>query len=225
MSFDVLDEHEQGELVQKWLRENALSIAAGVGLGLALIFGWQQWKSHRAQHASEAAGQYQALTDAVEAKHDDEVDKIALSVRKDFPDSAYAVFAAMTQADIAAKKNDLAGAASALDWAQQHASDASLKSLASLRLAKVKLAQGDADAALKLVDAVPKDEYSAFAAEIRGDALAKQGHADAARTAYQDAITHLDPQSTNRGFLQMKLDDLAASSTPAPAPVTEKVGS
>jgi predicted negative regulator of RcsB-dependent stress response len=225
MSFDVLDEHEQGELVQKWLRENALSIATGVGLGLVLIFGWQQWKSHRAQRSAEAAGQYQALSDAVEAKHDDEVDKIAQTVRKDFPDSAYAVFAAMTQADLATKKNDLAGAVTALEWAQQQAGDVSLKSLASLRLAKVKLAQGDADAALKLIDALPKDDYAALAGEIRGDALAKQGHADAARTAYQDAISHLDPQATNRSFLQMKLDDLAAAAAPAPAPTTEKVGS
>jgi predicted negative regulator of RcsB-dependent stress response len=223
MSFDVLDEHEQGELVQKWLRENALSIAIGVALGLVLIFGWQQWKSHRAQHAAEAASQYQALSDAAEAKHDEEVGKIADLLRKDFPQTAYAVFAAMAQADAAARKNDLAGAASALDWAQQHATASSLKTLAVLRLARVKLAQGDAEAALKLVDGVPKDDYSALAGEIRGDALAKLGRADAARTAYQDALSHLDPQAANRSFVQMKLDDLAAA--PAGAPVQEKVGS
>ncbi|MEO7433061.1 MAG: tetratricopeptide repeat protein [Dokdonella sp.] len=225
MSFDVLDEHEQGELVQKWLRENALSIAAGVGLGLVLIFGWQQWKSHRTQNSAQAAAQYQALSDAVDAKRDDEVETIAQAVRKDFPDSAYAVFAAMTQADIAVKKNYLAGAATALEWAREHSPEASLKSLASLRLAKVKFAQGDVDASLKLVDAVPKDEYTAMAAEIRGDALARQGHSDAARTAYQEAISKLDPQATNRNFLQMKLDDLAASSTPAVVATTGKAGS
>jgi predicted negative regulator of RcsB-dependent stress response len=225
MSFDVLDEHEQGELVQKWLRENALSIAIGVALGLVLIFGWQQWKTHRAHHAAEAAAQYQALTDAVDAKHEDDVGKIADTLRKDFPESAYAVFAAMTQADAAARKNDLAGAASALEWAQQHAGATSLKSLATLRLARVKLAQGDADAAIKLADGVPKDDYAALAGELRGDALAKLGHADAARTAYQDALSHLDPQAPNRNFVQMKLDDLAAAPTPATAPAKETVGS
>lgn len=223
MSFDVLDEHEQGELVQKWLRENALSIAVGVGLGLVLIFGWQQWKAHRAQHSADAAAQYQALTDAVEAKHEDDVGKIADVLRKDFPESAYAVFAAMTQADAAARKNDLAGATAALDWAQQHAGAASLKSLATLRLARVKLAQGDADAALKLVDGVSKDDYAALAGELRGDALAKLGRPDAARAAYQDALSHLDAQAGNRNFVQMKLDDLAAA--PAAAPVQEKSGS
>ncbi|MEO5559978.1 MAG: tetratricopeptide repeat protein [Dokdonella sp.] len=223
MSFDVLDEHEQGELVQKWLRENALSIAVGIALGLVLIFGWQQWKSHRAKHTFEAAAQYQALSDAVEAKRDEDVSKVADVLRKDFPETAYAVFAAMAQADAAAKKNDLTGAASALEWAQQHAGAASLKSLASLRLARVKLAQGDADAALKLVDGLSKDDYAALAGEIRGDALAKLGRADAARTAYQDALSHLDPQATNRSLVQMKLDDVAAA--PAVAPVQEKVGS
>ena len=66
MSFDVLDEHEQGELVQKWLRENAVAIATGIALGLALIFGWQQWKVHRSTQDAAAAAQYQALADAVD---------------------------------------------------------------------------------------------------------------------------------------------------------------
>ncbi|GAA0707035.1 tetratricopeptide repeat protein [Dokdonella soli] len=231
MSFDVLDEHEQGELVQKWLRENALSIAIGVALGLVLIFGWQQWKAHRVRHSAEAAAQYQALADAADAKHDDGVAKVAETLRKDFPDTAYAVFAAMREADAATAKGDLAGAATALSWAQEHADVAGLKSLATLRLARVKLAQGDADGAIKLVDGVPKDDYAALAGELRGDALSKLGRTDDARNAYQDALSHLDAQAPNRGFVQMKLDDLASASTKigAPAaessPTTEKRGS
>lgn len=231
MAFDILDEHEQGELVQKWLRENALSIATGVVLGLLLIFGWQQWKVHRANHVAQAAAQYQALSDAVDAHHEDEAGRIADQLRKEFPESAYAVFAAMHQADAAVAKGDLAAAAAALEWATPHAGVSGLKSLVSLRLARVKLAQGDADGAIKLLDLLPKDDYAASAGEIRGDALAKLGHADAARTAYQDALSHLDAQAPSRAFVQMKLDDLAVAATtpaapPPPAtPAKENVGS
>ena len=217
MAFDVLDEHEQGELVQKWLRENALSIAIGVALGLVLIFGWQQWKTHRARHTAEAAAQYQALTDAIEAKHDDEAATVAQAVRKDFPDTAYAVLAAMHQADVATRKGDLAAAATALEWAQQHAGVSGLKSLVTLRLARVKLAQGDADGAVKLIDGVPKESFPALAGEIRGDAQVKLGRIDAARAAYQDVLEHLDAQAPNRNLVQMKLDDLAAAPTAPPA--------
>ncbi|HEY0230790.1 MAG TPA: tetratricopeptide repeat protein [Dokdonella sp.] len=225
MAFDVLDEHEQGELVRKWLRENAISIAVGVALGIVLIFGWQQWKSHRARHGAEAAAQYQTLSDAVEAKRDDDAGKVADALRKDYPDTAYAVFAAMYQADTAVKKGDLAAAATALDWAQQHAGVSGLKSLATVRLARIKLAQGEADAAIKLLDGVSKGDYSALAGEIRGDALAKLGRVDDARTAYQDALTHLDPQAPNRSFVQMKLDNLAAAAPKDSAPAKEKLGS
>jgi len=231
MSFDVLDEHEQGELVQKWLRENAMAIATGIALGLVLIFGWQQWKVHRAGQGAAAAAQYQALTDAVEAKKPDEALKVADSLRKEFPSSTYAVLAALQQADIAIGKNDLATAASALDWARQNAGLDSLKALVDLRSARVKLAQGDADAALKLIDALPKGDYAALAGELRGDALLKLGRTDEARTAYQEALSQVsDAAAQGRGVLQMKLDDLggpaaAASVAVPPAPSAEKPAS
>lgn len=226
MAFDVLDEHEQGELVRKWLRENAISIAIGVLLGIVLIFGWQQWKSHRARQSAEAAAQYQALSEAAEAKREEDVGKIADTLRKDYPKSAYAVFAAMHQADIASSKNDLATAAAALEWARQNAGVGALKSLVGLRLARIKLAQGDANAAIALIDGVGKDQYAGLAGELRGDALLKLGRTDEARNAYQDALTHLDPQAPNRSLVQMKLDDLAApTAASAAAPAKEKLGS
>ncbi|HJT98179.1 MAG TPA: tetratricopeptide repeat protein, partial [Rhodanobacteraceae bacterium] len=156
MAFDVLDEHEQGELVQKWLRENAMSIAIGIVLGLVLIFGWQQWKAHRARHAAEAAMQYQSFDDAMLAKRADDAKAIGDALRKDYSDTVYAVFAAMRNADLASEKGDLKTAADDLAWAGEHAGAPALKALADINLAKVKLAQGEADPALKLLDGLPK---------------------------------------------------------------------
>jgi len=222
MAFDVLDEHEQGELVQKWLRENAMSIAIGIALGLLLIFGWQQWKAHRARHAADASAQYQALVDAFDAKRNDDAKTLAEALRKDYPDTAYATFAAMRLADLANDKGDLKAAAENLEWAEQHAGAPALKQLAGINLAKVKLAQGDADGALKLVDGLPKSDYAALAGETRGDILAKLNRGDDARAAYQDALTHLDPQAPNRQFVQMKLDDLGGAPKPVSAPAAKE---
>lgn len=222
MAFDVLDEHEQGELVQKWLRENAMSIAIGIALGLLLIFGWQQWKAHRLRQTAEAASQYQALVDAIGAKRVDDANVIADALRKDFPDTAYATFAAMRAADLANEKGDLKAATTDLAWAQEHAGTPALKALAGINLAKVKLAEGEGDAALKLVDAVPKGDYASLVGELRGDILAKLNRADDARAAYQDALTHLDPQAPSRAFVQMKLDELGAAPI---APVGSKEAS
>lgn len=217
MAFDVLDEHEQGELVQKWLRENALAIIVGIVLGLVLIFGWQQWRKHHADQLAAAAAQYQALADAVAAKKTEDAEKIAASIRSDFADSTYAVLAALQQAEIAVGKNDLAGAATQLAWARDHAKTTSLQALIDLRSGRVKLAQGDAEGALKLADALPKDQYAVLGGELRGDALAKLGRADEARKAYEAVLAAGDTQMVDRNTLQMKLDDLGAT-----APVAEK---
>ena len=226
MSFDVLDEHEQGELVQKWLRENAAAIAAGIALGLVLIFGWRQWNSHQANQNEAAASRYQALAEAVEAKKPDDAAKVADTLRSDFPKSAYAVLAALQQAEMAVGKNDLAGAASALEWAREHAHDDSLAALIALRSARVKLAQGDADGALKLVEALPADSYASSAAELRGDAYLKLGRTDDARKAYAEALANpADMMMGQDSALKMKLDDLGGNAPAAAAvvvPATEK---
>lgn len=225
MAFEVLDEHEQGELVQKWLRENAMSIAIGIALGLLLIFGWQQWKVHRVRQAAEAATQYQALLDAVNAKRNDDATTIAEALRKQFPDTAYAAFASMRAAEVNTSKGDLKAAATDLEWAQQHAEVPALKALAAINLARIKLGQNEAEAALKLVDAIPKGDYAALAGELRGDILVKLARNDEARAAYQEALGKLEPQAPNRSFVQMKLDNLAATPVPAAAATKESSGS
>jgi predicted negative regulator of RcsB-dependent stress response len=203
-----------------------MSIAIGIALGLILIFGWQQWKAHRARHAADASVQYQALVDAFDAKRTDDAKTIAEALRKDYPDTAYATFAAMRLADMANDKGDLKVAADDLEWAGQHAGAPALKQLAGLNLAKVKLAQGDTEGALKLVDALPKSDYAALASEVRGDIFAKLNRGADARAAYQDALSHLDPQAPNRAFVQMKLDDLGAEPVAAaPAAKEEAKGS
>ncbi|MBZ0221605.1 MAG: tetratricopeptide repeat protein [Dokdonella sp.] len=220
MAFDVLDEHEQGELVQKWLRENAMAIAVGIGLGLALIFGWQQWQTHKATAAAAASAQFQALTEAVAAKKDEDAQKVAAAIRSEYPQSIYSVFAALQQADLAVQKGDLNGAAEQLAWAREHAKTSPLQWLIDLRSARIKLAQGDAAAALKLADGVGADNYVALAGELRGDALAKLGRNDEARKAYEAVLAATDTQGVDRNLLQMKLDNLGASAPAAQKPAT-----
>jgi len=210
MAFDVLDEHEQGELVRKWLRENAMAILVGIVAGLVLIFGWQQWKARSALKTVEAASRFQALLDAEAGGRSSDVEQIAASLREDYGKSIYAALAALHQAEAAIRANDPATALAALEWAGQNDGDEpALSSLIALRTARVKLAQGDADAALKLADGEAKNDYAALSAEIRGDALLKLGRADDARRAYEEAIADLDAQAPGRSIVQMKLDDLS----------------
>lgn len=211
MAFEVLDEHEQGELVRKWLRANATSIAVGIAIGLALIFGWQQWKARQTRTLGEAAMQYRAFADAAQAKRNDDAAKIAAALREDHSGSAYAVFASLGEAGQAVAGGDLVAAQAALTLAESNSKDATLKSLIALRSARVLLANGDAPGALARLDGVPKGDFAAIASELRGDVLVKLGRAADARSAYEEALKALEPQSPGRDLVEMKLADLPAA--------------
>ena len=208
MAFDVLDEHEQGELVQKWLRENVFSIIIGVALGLLLIFGWQQWNSHRGAHRLDASAQYDAFSSALDKKNNDAAKQIADKLQSDYSDTPYAVLAALRMADADQAKGDAAGAQAMLESAYQHAGVDALKTLSGLYLARSELAQNKAQDALKLLESLPALGYSSLRDELRGDALAALGRKDDARNAYTDALTNLDPNAPNRSFIEMKRNDL-----------------
>jgi len=211
MAFDVLDEHEQGELVQKWLRENAMSIIIGVALGLLLIFGWQQWRGHRESHRLDAAVQYDVFGTALDKKDVDGAKQIAAKLQSDFADTPYATLAALRLAEEAAGRGDHATAQSSLQNAYDHAGIDPLKTLAGLYLARAQIAQDKAKDALDFLDKLPQAGYVAMRQELRGDALAALGRKDEARTAYTDALTNLDPNAPNRAFVEMKRNDLGAS--------------
>ncbi len=211
MAFDAYDDYEQGERLQEWLRQNGLSIAVGIVLGLVLIFGYKQWRGHQAQHRAAAAAQFGAIKQAYAAGKDSAADALVTVMLKDYADSPYAVFAASARAANQVENDKLADARASLEWARDHADGehGAMKSLMSMRLARVELALGKAKQALAVLDAMPKGDYAAVAGELRGDVLVKLGRAADARKAYQAAMQAYGKDAPQYESVRMKFDNLA----------------
>ncbi|MCI1709763.1 MAG: tetratricopeptide repeat protein [Chiayiivirga sp.] len=219
MALELMDEHERGETVRAWLRQNGGSIVTGIAVGLALIFGWQWYQRSKVEHRVTAATQYQALTDAVEGKDVESVASLGDELAKNYADTPYAALAALQLAEVKFAAGDLAAAATALEQAGKLSQDPALTSLASVRLARVMLAQGQGEAALKLIEPMAKDSKSAYAgllSELRGDTLKSLGRDEEAKQAYQAALTALDSGAPNRRIVEMKLTDLGGSAAAQP---------
>jgi len=208
MAMEILDEHEQSERVRKWLHENGTAIIGGIALGLILIFGYQWGTRSKIEHRLTAATQYLSVDAAVEQKDRDGLDRIAGELADKYADTPYAAMALMQVAkeQVAAGQRDEATAT--LQRAHDIAVDESLKGIIGLRLARLKLASGDADGAIAMAAGKEVAVFEALAAELRGDALLSKGDADGAREAYSAALTHLDASAPNRRIVEMKLADL-----------------
>lgn len=211
MAFEEYDKYEQSELVQKWLRENGMSIIVGITIGLVGIFGWQQWRNHQARSEANASQLYQQIQIAQASGKADTATQLTDQLMKDYAKSPFTVFAVSERAKEQVQAKDLDKALASLTWAESHAKSPELKSLTLLRMAHIDLARDDGKAALATLDRIPAASFPGLVQELRGDVLVKLGRPDEARKAYQAALTALGKEAPQRGALQMKLDDLAVA--------------
>ncbi|MGY3038740.1 putative negative regulator of RcsB-dependent stress response [Rhodanobacter sp. TND4EL1] len=211
MAFEEYDKYEQSELVQKWLRENGVSIIVGIAIGLVGIFGWQQWRNHQARNEADASQLYQQVQSAQASGKTDMAAQLTDQLMKDYAKSPFAVFAVSDRAKQQVEAKQLDKAEASLEWAESHATQPGLKALTQLRMAQVEMASDNGKAALATLDKIPADSYQGLSQELRGDVLVKLGRPDEARKSYQAAMSALGEEAPQRGALQMKIDDLAVA--------------
>lgn len=200
---------EKVESIKKWWKENGLSVAAGLGLGLAVVFGWRAWNDYRSNVGASASAAFEQLVVSAEQGQADSAVKQAEILSSEFGSTPYPALGSLVIAKVLYEKGDAAGAITALQRVIAKAPDPALTRLAGLRLARIQLAQGQADAAAATVAA--HDDGKAFAgdfAAVRGDIAAARGDHAKARAEYEKAI------AAGAGLpqlIRLKLDNLPAA--------------
>ena len=202
-----LDEHEQGELVQKWLRQNGSSLITGIAMGLALVFAWQWWQGNGVRHQEQAATQYQSLTDALDASDAHKAKAFSASLAEKYSDTPYSDLGVLRQAAFLQANGKTDEALALLKATQPKVKQPDLAEMFKLRLTRLLLIAGKADEANKQLATITSPRFAAIADELRGDIASTQGDREAARKAYQMALTNLDQAAPMRNLLELKLID------------------
>jgi predicted negative regulator of RcsB-dependent stress response len=196
---DLLDEHEQSEKVQTWLKDNAVGLIGGILLGFALIGGWRWWQTQQAHARVEAGERFQVALDNIK------VGKLELARSQvtALPKSAYATLAALelAKAQLQAGQRDAAIAT----LRSVDPLEPSLGAIANQRLARLLIDAGKAEEALELL---PAETVDPEVLQVRGDAHFALGHRDQARLAYTQALTHLDVGAPQRRLVELKLSEV-----------------
>jgi len=206
-------EEEQIEAIKKWWRDNWKSLAGGVLLGLAILYGFKNYMGSRDAELGIAAFEFDAMMQALNSDKKEESAKHAEILNSKFAGTPFAVSAALTLAKLKVEQNDLLAAESYLNWALEHAKNEALKHAARLRLARVLLANNKAKQALGLVSLTPQETagYSVLYDELKGDIYVADGQISEAISAYNSALSAMQPTDRGRQNLQLKLNDLGAT--------------
>ncbi|WP_193073663.1 YfgM family protein [Pseudomonas sp. FME51] len=210
MSYQTED--EQIEKIKEVWHRHGVPVLTGVVLALAGVFGWNGWTNFQETKAANASAVYQNMLESV-LQDDSEAGRtrgaeLAETLRKDYPGTRYASFAALMQARLAVEAEDFAAAETLLRDVAEDGSDEALQEVARQRLARVLAQLERAEEGLELFSSPVSGELLAGREEVRGDLLLTLGRVEDARLAYQAALDATsDPRA--RPQLQLKLDDLA----------------
>ena len=205
-------EEEQIARIKEWWQRNGKPLLAGGVLALVIVFGWQAWQKHQTTQAHTSSVLYQQLLEVTlqpSAQVDaQQVAKLLAELKKVNPDNAYAQYGALLAVKIAVDNNQLDDAALELNAILAKPANDVLAELARQRLARVLLAQDQAEQALALLDVKVLPAFIATREELRGDALVVLDRPAEAKTAYLQAQQALSPEAA-AGNLLMKLDNLS----------------
>ncbi|ARU56549.1 MAG: tetratricopeptide repeat protein [Pseudomonadales bacterium] len=213
-------EEEQIDAIKKWWKSNGSSLIIGIGIALALVFGWQAFEKKMAAERYEASSLYQQvleasnkmnLADGEDAEKTISTMNLLLDKLKDgHGDSVYASYAGMVLAKAYVAQGDFEKAENEVRWVLSQKLLPSYKAVVETRLARILSESGQFDDALAIVDGIKAGElFEPKRLEVKGDILVAKGDLNEARIAYQAAADLIEQKNEKSPLLELKLYDLS----------------
>ncbi len=203
-----LDDEEELQKIKTWWKENWLALVGGLVIGFGAIGGWEGYKNWKNARAEAASQLYVDLSVHLRSGEMEQSEAIVSTLKAEYSGTPYAAAGALALAGAQVEAADLDQAVSSLGWVIDNADDDGMVEAARLRKARLLFAQQKHDEALGLLKS-GANGFASLYSELRGDIQLAKGDRDAARTAYEEALSQAEVDARNRNLLQQKLDDLA----------------
>ena len=207
---DHLQEEEQIDAIKQWWQENKVSVIGAIVLTLGGSFGWSQYQDYTSATAIAAADTYDEIVlERASGESADQLAMLADTIRDENGSIAFAEFAALQVAAAAAAEGDFEQAQIELEKVMAGVEvDSTLGQLAQLRLAKVKAALGQEEAAIAILE-LGSDSFPVSYAQVLGDIHLAAGREAAALEAYQTAKAASLMLGGQSGLIDLKVSSLS----------------
>ncbi|MFM9913901.1 MAG: YfgM family protein [Methylophilaceae bacterium] len=206
MAYD-LEEQEQLDELKSWWKQYG-NMVTWVAIAAMLAFsGYKGWGIYQHQQNAQASQLYESLQQLKPSDYK-AVREISGQLIDKYARTTYAGRAALLAAHANYQAGDRKSATAQLQWAQEHGSEDSVKSIAALQLASMQMEDKQYDAALKTLSAKPAVGFEGLVADMKGDVLAAAGKKPEAKKAYEEALAKLDSDAPLHKYTAQKFDAL-----------------
>ncbi|MGO2133004.1 MAG: YfgM family protein [Halomonas sp.] len=215
---DINSDEEQLEAIKRWWKENGTSLIVGVAIAAAGVFGWKAWQQYQLNQSEAASLRYQELLylnreGDLDAKSRERAQLLIDELEEHHGSTLYADLGRLIEVRLAVQENNISDAMVPLNTVADSSKHPYIQGVARLRLARLQLAQGDADAALGTLDKNIPSALAAMHLELRGDAFLALEQRDKAATSWREALELSADNEQTQYAIRLKLDDLGVEET------------
>jgi predicted negative regulator of RcsB-dependent stress response len=206
---DLLSEKEQIEQIRSWWSEYGGYVIGGLGLGIAVLAGYNYYQNSKLEAQLEGSAMYESLTQHVVSGSLEEAEIVASELGMKYADTSYAAQAKLAMARLYMDKNRDQDAIDMLNELLANTADEATKHVARARLARLLAYQGKPQEVIDLLEDQDSEAFAAIYNELLGDAYYAVGRIEDAQAAYQRVM--LDPLATatvDQQLVQWKALDL-----------------
>lgn len=198
-------EEEQVQAIKQWWKDNAVSVIAGIVIGVAVLGGYRYWSGYQQAQSQQASIIYNEVLSAKDKSKNAEI------LMADYSGTPYAALAALLVARDNLNAKEIEKAISQLKWVIDNSGNEGVQNIAIQRLARLYLSQDSIESAEALVKGVKAEGFTAMYSEIRGDINLAKKLPVQAKENYRIALAALSPNNQRYPIIKMKLDDLSVT--------------
>lgn len=207
--MEDLSEKEQLDAMRAWWAENGRYVVGGVVLGVAILYGWNQWQSGIADAQLEASTMYEDVMTGVGDGNADAAGAAAAELFDSHPGTEYASQGRLAMARLYMDKGRDQDAVNVLQGLVDGAGDSEMGLVGRLRLARVLLYQDKAEEVVALLEDHRDNAFASRFNDVLGDAYVALGSYTEAQVAYTEAITDTaGARTVDTNLIQLKINDL-----------------
>ena len=206
MAVDIDDNEQNEKLRDIWINYKNF-IFIGLGLLLAIYFGFTFLANQETKRNETASQLYQEiLIEKIE-----NLENIQLktnSLKKDHFDTPYSGRASLHLGQLLAKSNKYKESINELKWASDKAKEVSIQSLARYTLALTYIAIKDYKNAKIAAESITSKGFNALKMDLMGDIYLLEGNFDKAKEAFTTALEFYKDKNELAKVIQTKIDAL-----------------
>ena len=203
-----LEEQEQLDQLKAFWKQYGNLVSWVLIAVLGAYAAWNGWNLYQRDQGAKAGALYDEIEKAAQEVDADRATRIFADMQSRYPRATFTDQAGLVAARVESEKGQYDAAKASLAWVADHSGDDGLQRIARLRLAGLLLDAAKYDDALQQLDAIKAPEFTALAADRRGDVLLAQGKSTEAQAAYLKAWTAMDPKVDYRRLIEAKLNVL-----------------